>query len=85
MLILLNDSEITGLTTTAITGASNDSTIQEFTSRLSAIKSEIEFLFFVFEWRVHQQNPARIDQKVGSNSYEDDHVLRYHVCVGCEQ
>ena len=44
---LLNDSEITGLTTTAITGASNDSTIQEFTSRLSAIKSEDEFSAYV--------------------------------------
>ena len=44
---LLNDSDIEGLTTTLITSGSNDQTIQEYTSRLSAIKSEEEFSAYV--------------------------------------
>ena len=44
---LLNDSDIEGLTTTSITSGSTDSTIQEYTSRLSAIKSEDEFSAYV--------------------------------------
>jgi len=44
---LLNDSDIEGLTTTSITSSSNDQAIQEYTSRLSAIKSEDEFSAYV--------------------------------------
>ena len=44
---VLNDSDIEGLTTTTITPSSNDQALQEYTSRLSAIKSEEEFSAYV--------------------------------------
>ena len=44
---LLNDSDIEALTTTTISGSSTDATIQEYTSRLSALKSEEEFSAYV--------------------------------------
>lgn len=44
---LLNDSDIEGLTTTTITGSSNDQTIQEYTSRLSGVTAENEISAYV--------------------------------------
>ena len=40
---LLNDSDIEGLTTRIITSGSTDNTLQEYTSYLSAVQSELEF------------------------------------------
>lgn len=44
---LLNDSDIENLTTTSITSSSTDDVLQQFTSRLAAIKSEEEFSAYV--------------------------------------
>ena len=44
---LLNDSDIESLTTTSITSSSTDDVLQQYTSRLAAIKSEEEFSAYV--------------------------------------
>ena len=44
---LLNDSDIEGLTMTSITSGSTDDQIQQYTSYLSAVKSEEEFSAYV--------------------------------------